>query len=326
MSVQQQQPMQQQQTLDPSTNLSHIQWRAAEWLLAFGPLTPTTVMDYFVMSPFFDRTSNNATLRMQMQFSRGGMDGVDEDSELRRFVGTEYAVVHAAPPSLFIIHKRDRKSPNEVTPIAAYYVLNDSVYQAPSLHSVVNERIFSSLYALSTSLDLLKAHKPRWTPETQYAWQVRPPLESDVATSAATALLKGNIADTDGLTRETATLGKKRPRDDQAESSEELSIEDMARVTAKESLDELSRSDNAFNPMLFRALQTVASKLPQRPAVDIAQNEGPSHQPADPTKENTPLGTSGTKDAGDSTQDGNSGHIPASNGVRSASQTNKRKP
>ena len=63
--------------------LSHLQWRATEWLLAFGPLRPEVVMDYFVLSPFFDRTSNNATLRMQMQFSRGGMEGVDEEAELK---------------------------------------------------------------------------------------------------------------------------------------------------------------------------------------------------------------------------------------------------
>lgn len=66
-----------------SMSLSHLQWRATEWLLAFGPLSPAIVMDYFVMSPFFDRTSNNAVLRMQMQFSRGGMEGVDEEVELK---------------------------------------------------------------------------------------------------------------------------------------------------------------------------------------------------------------------------------------------------
>lgn len=64
-------------------SLSHLQWRATEWLLAFGPLSPAIVMDYFVMSPFFDRTSNNAVLRMQMQYSRGGMEGVDEEAELK---------------------------------------------------------------------------------------------------------------------------------------------------------------------------------------------------------------------------------------------------
>ena len=31
----------------------------------------------------------------------------------RRFTGIEFAVVHAQPPSMFIIHKRERLSPDE---------------------------------------------------------------------------------------------------------------------------------------------------------------------------------------------------------------------
>lgn len=31
----------------------------------------------------------------------------------RRFTGIEFAVVHAEPPSMFIIHKRERISPDE---------------------------------------------------------------------------------------------------------------------------------------------------------------------------------------------------------------------
>jgi MED6 mediator sub complex component len=34
----------------------------------------------------------------------------------RRFTGIEFAVVHAQPPSLFIIHKRERFSPEESKP------------------------------------------------------------------------------------------------------------------------------------------------------------------------------------------------------------------
>lgn len=34
-------------------------------------------------------------------------------SVLRRFTGIEFALVHAEPPSLFIIHKRERLSPHE---------------------------------------------------------------------------------------------------------------------------------------------------------------------------------------------------------------------
>ncbi|KAM0788642.1 hypothetical protein ACM66B_006112 [Microbotryomycetes sp. NB124-2] len=242
--------------LDPTTNLSHVQWRAAEWLLAFGPLTVSSVMDYFVMSPFFDRTSNNATLRMQMQFSRGGMDGVDEENELRKFVGVEYAVVHAAPPSLFIIHKRDRVSPTEATPIAAYYVLNDSVYQGPSLHTVINERILTSLHALSRGLELLRAHKPKWTPENQNAWQVKPPPMSVVPTAAEDLSTLSNDA-------HPSINERKRQRDSDAGESSAAAHELATNAGDIDNDDEdVQRPANTFNPMLFRAMQSVASRLP----------------------------------------------------------------
>ncbi|GAA5967876.1 hypothetical protein JCM21900_003821 [Sporobolomyces salmonicolor] len=116
-------------TAAPQANLSHLQWRAPEFLLAFGQLTTAQLaLDYFALSPFFDKSSSNAQLRMQMLFSRGGMDGVDEEVELKRFVGIEYVVAHAVPPNLWIIHKRNRTSPNEATVLAAYHILNANAF------------------------------------------------------------------------------------------------------------------------------------------------------------------------------------------------------
>lgn len=69
-------------SLDPSQSLSHVQWRATEFILAFGALTLENVMDYFVLSPFFDKSSNNAVMRMQMMYSRGGLQGLNEEEEL----------------------------------------------------------------------------------------------------------------------------------------------------------------------------------------------------------------------------------------------------
>ena len=51
---------------------------------AFGALTPTSVLDYFAQSPFYDSTSNNAVLRMQTQYSvEAGMGGLNEAEELK---------------------------------------------------------------------------------------------------------------------------------------------------------------------------------------------------------------------------------------------------
>jgi mediator of RNA polymerase II transcription subunit 6 len=80
---------------------------------------------------FYDKQSNNQVLRMQTMHT--GMPIVNEAEELkyviamfgmfsmsptllalhRRFTGIEFAVVHAQPPSMFVIHKRERISPDE---------------------------------------------------------------------------------------------------------------------------------------------------------------------------------------------------------------------
>lgn len=68
-------------------SLSHLQYRSTEFLLAFAPLNAQSVLDYFTLSPFYDKSCNNAVLRMQMMFSRGGMQGIDEEAELRSVRG-----------------------------------------------------------------------------------------------------------------------------------------------------------------------------------------------------------------------------------------------
>ena len=79
---------------------------------------------------YYDKQSNNQVLRMQTMHT--GMPLLNEAEELkwassserggrmhldgllsRRFTGIEFAVVHSQPPSFFIIHKRERFSPDE---------------------------------------------------------------------------------------------------------------------------------------------------------------------------------------------------------------------
>lgn len=125
------------------------------------------MLDYFAQSPFYDPTSNNAVLRMQTQYSvEAGMGGLNEAEELKRFVGIEFAVTRADPPDMFVIEKRDRTSPTEVRPIAAYYVLHNSIYQAPDLYSVISNRLLSSLFYMQTSLSAARERKTDFTPRT----------------------------------------------------------------------------------------------------------------------------------------------------------------
>lgn len=61
----------------------------------------------------------------------------------RNMTGLEYVLLHVQEPILYVIRKQHRHSPQQVTPLADYYIIAGVVYQAPDLASVLNSRLVS---------------------------------------------------------------------------------------------------------------------------------------------------------------------------------------
>lgn len=61
--------------------------------------------------------------------------------------GIEFAVVHDQPP-VWIIQKRYRRgpAPDDVNPIATYYIMGANVYQSPTIYSVIANRLVNANY------------------------------------------------------------------------------------------------------------------------------------------------------------------------------------
>lgn len=51
-------------------------------------------------------------------------------------------------------------------PIAAYYVLHNSVYQAPDLYTIISNRLLSSLFYMQSSLSAAREKKTGFHPRT----------------------------------------------------------------------------------------------------------------------------------------------------------------
>lgn len=103
----------------------------------------------------------------------------------RRFTGIEFVIVYDEAPTLFIIHKRDRLSPEEVRPLVAYFIMHNRIYQAPALYNVVSNRLLATLSSLQASLGILLSHKPDFTPRTGFMWpiaHVKAPIDHAQAT------------------------------------------------------------------------------------------------------------------------------------------------
>ncbi|GBG76610.1 hypothetical protein CBR_g22489 [Chara braunii] len=119
------------------TDQTGVCFRDQIWLSTF-PLIRASVLDYFALSPFYDGNCNNQLLRNS---------GKDPALLSTMTTGFEYVVRDAIEPHLFIIRKQVRgRNPEVVTPIAAYYVLDGSIYQAPSLHAVIGSRLARALH------------------------------------------------------------------------------------------------------------------------------------------------------------------------------------
>ncbi|KAF7339964.1 MED6-domain-containing protein [Mycena venus] len=156
--------------LHPPDDYSHRFFIWHEWIQANGPLTTENVFEYFTTSMFYDKQSNNQVLRMQTMHT--GTAIANEAEELRRFTGVEFAVVHAQPPSMFIIHKRERLSPDEVRPLAAYFIMNNRIYQSPDVYTVLSNRLLTSVCSLQASLDILRSRRPDYIPRTGFVWPI----------------------------------------------------------------------------------------------------------------------------------------------------------
>ena len=127
---------------EPSANVDdyNASFKDTVWLQSF-PLTVQTVMHYFALSPFYDRSCNNEKIKMQRL----------ELDRLKTLRGIEYETLPSPPPqpnvaSLFLIRKNRRLSPNQVKPLAVYYILDGTIYQAPNLHAMLTSRLVNVLY------------------------------------------------------------------------------------------------------------------------------------------------------------------------------------
>ncbi|KAI1785479.1 MED6-domain-containing protein [Ganoderma leucocontextum] len=236
---------------------SHRFFMWHEWIQVramHGPLTAENAFEYFTTSMFYDKQSNNQVLRMQTMHT--GAPLVNEAEELKRFTGIEFALVHSEAPSLFIIHKREQLSPDEVRPLAVYFIFNNRIYQSPDVYSLTSNRLVSGAllvpsgrtylmrchslrpYIRYKSLDILRAHRPAYKPRTGFVWPVVEPSSGD-------------------------TAAKKRSQD--VETATETGTQEA------EALDSKRRQNNM---LLFNAMRTTAVharesfQLPAAPSED----------------------------------------------------------
>ena len=118
------------------------------------------VLHYFAESPFYDPVSNNGTIQTQAQAS-GNHEVMETrtafEAQLDKMYGLEYRVAYG--PKQFgteaiigqgrwVIRKQQRNrggmGKDEVIILESYFVIGESIFQAPALEDIVWARIVSA--------------------------------------------------------------------------------------------------------------------------------------------------------------------------------------
>ncbi|KAL9100982.1 MAG: hypothetical protein Q9163_003704 [Psora crenata] len=156
--------------------LDEIQWRSAETIQEMGGIHTNTdhvrdsqlVLHYFARSPFFDATSNNATLTTQAMYNQNLFyvlgTRVMFEERLRSMQGLEFMVIHdpsegdtkPANSGVWTIRKQNRRKrsgmQDEITAISSYYVVGENIYMAPSVKNIISSRLLSAVSSLNKFL------------------------------------------------------------------------------------------------------------------------------------------------------------------------------
>lgn len=123
-------------------------------LLNIGTLV---VLPYFSHSPFFDATSNNATITTQATYNPSLFYLIQTreafEARLKTMQGLEFMVIqdpsdngHTIENSgVWVIRKQIRRKragqDDDLMPISSYFVVGENIYMAPSVGNVLGSRL-----------------------------------------------------------------------------------------------------------------------------------------------------------------------------------------
>ncbi|EEH50209.2 mediator complex subunit MED6 [Paracoccidioides brasiliensis Pb18] len=153
----------------PDVPLEEITWRSPHHVQMMGGfLHSNNILFYFAESPFFDATSNNASLAIQASYNENFRHFIETreafEGRLKTMQGVEFMVVRdplqelpQEPSNVWVIRKQVRKkraSDDEIQVLATYFVVGDSVYMAPSVLKVIGSRMLSTVTSLTKALSV----------------------------------------------------------------------------------------------------------------------------------------------------------------------------
>ncbi|EEA18968.1 Mediator of RNA polymerase II transcription subunit 6 [Talaromyces marneffei ATCC 18224] len=292
-------------------HLEEVFWRSPQHVQMMGGfLHSNNILFYFAESPFFDATSNNASLTIQATYNEAFRHFLETreafEGRLKTMQGLEFMVAYdplqaAAqsdtqfahePSNIWIIRKQMRqKRPgmeDDVVVLSTYYIVGDSVYMAPAVSSVIGNRILSAVTSL-TKLMNVASRLPIFTPSYGHTYMPPGPKAADAPQAATSQQAQQNKEPTP-MPESQATVKASLS----AANVKDTSYQDTRNLM--EALNLLSRYGDEYmdeTPLTGEPGSFILSKATETAGSSRRAGDGPKamHAPAVPRKLGTPTVT-----------------------------------
>ena len=116
-------------------------------------LNKETALDYFALSPFYEKSCLNEILKMQSHNTK-----ININEHLSRMEGVYYELDDNELTNLFIIYKKEILEA-ESTILKAYYIMYGYIYCCPGLNHLSDNKICEILWRMNNSLDFYEENK-----------------------------------------------------------------------------------------------------------------------------------------------------------------------
>ncbi|KAI4167425.1 MAG: hypothetical protein LQ343_007220 [Gyalolechia ehrenbergii] len=180
------------------SQLDEILWKAPLRAQEMGGIQTNTVLPYFSESPYFDATSNNATIMTQATHNPALFYLIQTreafEARLRTMQGLEFMVAHDPSDNgtkvehsgIWVIRRQIRRkragTEDEITPISSFYVVGENIYMASSLGSVLGARLLATVTSLNKVIATASA-LPSFTPALGHTYLPPAPRALNPVTS-----------------------------------------------------------------------------------------------------------------------------------------------
>ncbi|KAH8600960.1 mediator of RNA polymerase-like protein II transcription subunit 6 [Bisporella sp. PMI_857] len=196
--------------------LDEVQWRDSGIVNHVQGLHANTILFYFSYSPFFDQTSNNHIVFVQ-NWQNPAVVGTRKlfESRLMKMSGLEFMVVQepaetgiGAGTGVWVIRKQTRRKvpgkEDEITPHALYYVVGENIYMAPTVASILKNRMTSIISSVTKVMSLAQS-LPNFSPAIGHTYMPLPTASQKSLESQQGRSSRENTAVPDSLSNSQKT-------------------------------------------------------------------------------------------------------------------------